>query len=176
MIQSILPEPQVNTLEQQLLTLDDLLALDAPRLQRLYQEAKVPSLQSLRGDLRGRVLSPVILSPGWKALWVTWFGTNWFPWRGKSFSPVNDSDGRGINRIFGSGGRMIPFETFIGPSRAGDFEALQLNYDLPENPFFLRPTKDEIRELSPGLYLGQAYFAGRKGDTLVLYFGLTSCQ
>lgn len=174
MTPSIVSATEIKPQEQQALRLDDLLALDAGRLHRLYCEAKVPSLQSLSGDLRGRVLTPVVLSPAWNALMVTWGGTNWFPWRGKSFSPVSESDGRGINRVFGA--RMYPFETFVGPSRAGDFDAVQLNYDLPENPIFLRPTKDEIRELSPGLFLGQAYVALRKGDKFVLYFALTSIQ
>jgi hypothetical protein len=43
---------------------------------------------------------------------------------------------------------------------------------LPENPFFIRAIKDEIRELAPGLYLGQAHVEVKGKTTLVLYFGL----
>ena len=69
--------------------------------------------------------------------------------------------------------RLYRFETYVGRSRAGDFDCVQLNYDLPENPFFIRPIKDEIREIAPKLYLGQAYLQLRAKTHLVLYFGLT---
>jgi hypothetical protein len=36
----------------------------------------------------------------------------------------------------------------------------------------IRAIKDEIREVRPGLYLGQAYFQLRTGPRLVLYFAL----
>jgi hypothetical protein len=80
--------------------------------------------------------------------------------------------GEGINRVFTDRFRLFRFETFIGRSKAGDFDALQLDYDLPENPGIIRAIKDEIRELEPGLWLGQAYFHTKRSDTLVLYFGL----
>jgi hypothetical protein len=156
------------------LALDDLLALEPAALERLYQGAAVPALDALRGDLRGRMLAPTVVSPGWSALARTWAGTDAFPWRGKSFAPLDRASGRGINRVVSDRVRVFPFETFIGRSRAGDFDALQLNYDLPENPFFIRAIKDELREISAGVYLGQAYWATRKRDHLVLYFALTS--
>jgi hypothetical protein len=49
---------------------------------------------------------------------------------------------------------------------------VQLDYDHPENPWLIRAIKDEIREVRPGLYLGQAYFQLRTGPRLVLYFAL----
>jgi hypothetical protein len=51
---------------------------------------------------------------------------------------------------------------------------VQLDYDHAENPFFIRAIKDEIRELSPGLYLGQAWLLVGAKAHLGLYFGLTS--
>ena len=96
-----------------------------------------------------------------------------FPWRGKSFSPLGAERGEGINRIFTDGIRLFRFETFVGRSRAGSFDAVQLDYDLPGNPFFIRAIKDEIRELRPGLWLGQAYAQLRGEPHLVLYFGLS---
>ena len=67
MTPSIVSDAETKPDEQQVLRLDDLLALDAGRLHRLYCEAKVPALRSLSG-LRGRVLTPVILSPAYFAL------------------------------------------------------------------------------------------------------------
>jgi hypothetical protein len=126
------------------------------------------------GDLRGRMLAWPGLTRGPVAgMLRAWASSSRFPWRGKSFTP-GDEKGEGINRVFVDRLRLYKFETFIGRSRAGAFDALQLDYDRPSNPFFIRPIRDEIRELSPGLYLGQAWLEiGRRAPALVLYFGLT---
>ena len=90
------------------------------------------------------------------------------------FTP-GEEKGEGINRVILDRWRLYRFETFIGRSRAGAFDSLQLDYDRPDNPFFIRPIRDEIRELSPGLYLGQAWLeVGARPPALVLYFGLTA--
>jgi len=156
------------------LRLDDLLALEPAALERLYIQARVPALDALQGDLRGRMLAVTVVPPGWSAAARLWAGSDAFPWRGKSFAPLGRDEGRGINRVFSDRLRLFAFETSIAPSRAGDFDAFQLDYDLPENPFFIRRIKDEIRELSPRLYLGQAYWHAASADHLVLYFALTS--
>jgi hypothetical protein len=96
-----------------------------------------------------------------------------FPWRGKSFMPSSPLRGAGINRVVSDRWHLYRFETFLGPSRAGDFDALQLDYDNSDNPFFIRPIKDEMRELAPGLWLGQAYLELSGKANLALYFGLT---
>jgi len=155
--------------------LDDLLALSPSALSELYAGASVPRLDSVSGDLRGRMLAwPGVARGPVAGLLRRWAASSRFPWRGKSFTPDQEK-GEGINRVLVDRFRLYRFETFIGRSRAGDFDALQLDYDRPDNPFFIRPIRDEIRELSPGLYLGQAWLEiGARPPTLVLYFGLTS--
>ncbi len=155
------------------LTLDGLLDLDAPALLELYRGARVPRVGDVKGDLRGRLLAlPALKPPASTAVraFARWRG---FPWRGKTFSPQTQERGEGINRVVSDRFRLYRFETFIGRSRAGDFDAVQLDYDLAENPFFIRAIKDEIREIGPRLYLGQAYLEVRGKTHLVLYFGLS---
>ena len=159
---------------ERLAVLDSWLDRTPAELERVYQEARVPRLTDVRGDLRGRMLAwklfderPVLASVvrrlgGWNA----------FPWRGKSFSPHDELRGEGINRVFADRFRLFRFDTFIGRSRAGDFDAVQLDYDLDGNPPGIRSIKDEIREVAPGLWLGQAWAQLPKKDVLVLYFGL----
>ncbi|AKU93876.1 hypothetical protein AKJ09_00540 [Labilithrix luteola] len=153
--------------------LDDLLIRSAPELQSLYVNASTPRLEDVGGALRGRMLA-------WPALEAHPLATSAlrsiasvgsFPWRGKTFTP-HARRGEGINRVFSERFRLFRFETFIAKSRAGDFEALQLDYDLPGNPPVIRSVKDEIRELEPGLWLGQAYLQTARRDRLWLYFGL----
>ncbi|HVY30132.1 MAG TPA: hypothetical protein VHB79_26425 [Polyangiaceae bacterium] len=96
-----------------------------------------------------------------------------FPWRGKSFaSRTIATRGDGINRVFGDTTRWFRFETFIGPSRADGGPAFQLDYDNADNPFFIRAIKDEVRQVAPGLYLGQAYIVLFGKPCLALYFAL----
>jgi hypothetical protein len=153
-------------------SLDALLALDARTLGHLYRHARVPRLSEVRGDLKGRMLAVPALTGAVAGAVRALASSSRFPWRGKSFWPEGESRGEGINRVVSDRLRLFRFSTFIGPSRAGDFDAVQLDYDRPSNPFFIRVIKDEIRELAPGLYLGQAYLAVGQ-PKLALYFGLS---
>jgi hypothetical protein len=155
------------------LTLDGLLDLGCDALRALYEGARVPRLTDVRGDLRGRMLAWPAMRPPIRTAVRAFAGSRVFPWRGKSFSPMGEDRGEGINRVVSDRFRLYRFETYVGRSRAGDFDCVQLNYDLPENPFFIRPIKDEIREIAPKLYLGQAYLQLKEKAHLVLYFGLT---
>lgn len=154
--------------------LDELLALAPDELERLYAAATVPAIGDLRGALRGRMLA-VVGTRGRAARALRAFAS-WdrFPWRGKSFEPLGESRGEGINRVVSDRVRLFRFETSIARSRAGAFDALQLDYDLPENPWIIRRIEDEVRELRPGLWLGQAYLRAFEKPRLVLYFGLAT--
>jgi hypothetical protein len=153
--------------------LDDLLALEPAVLAGLYAGASVPRLPDLTGDLRGRMLAWQGVSGLPAQLIRTLASTSNFPWRGKTFQHSSDGAGGGDNRVVSDRFHLFKFDTFVGPSRAGAFESVQLDYDKPSNPFFIRAIKDEVRELRPGLWLGQAYLVvGKSEPRLVLYFGL----
>jgi len=122
-------------------TLDDLLALPCAALEALYRDATVPIFDEVRGDLRGRMLATTVLGGTAARLARAWASSDRFVWRGKSFFPAGATEGEGENRVLVDRLRL---------SRAGDFDALQLDYDLPENPWFIRPIKDELRELRDG--------------------------
>ncbi len=154
------------------LTLDGLLDLGCDALQKLYEGARVPRIPDVRGDLRGRMLAWPALKPPVSTAIRAFAGSRVFPWRGKSFSPQGEDRGEGMNRVVRDRFKLYRFETFVDRSRAGDFDCVQLDYDLPENPFFIRPIKDEIREIAPKLYLGQAYLQLKEKTHLVLYFAL----
>ncbi len=154
------------------LSLDALLDLDAGTLEALYHQARPPRIEELSGDLPGRMLATVVL-PGAVAAPVRRFaGTKAFPWKGKTFRPLGADHGEGDNRILSDRIHRFRFTTNIGPSRAGAFDALHLDYDHAENPFFIRAVQDELRTLHEGLWLGQAYLATKGAPRLVLYFGL----
>lgn len=155
-------------------SLEDLAAMRPDALAALYRSAVTPAVPALDGDLVGRMLAVPVL-PRWMfgplrrfAAWTS------FPWRGKSFRARDGLSGDGINRVFSDRKprRWFRFETSLGPSRAGAFDAFQLDYDHPDNPGLVRAIKDEVRQVAPGLYLGLAYLMRGKQPRLILYFGL----
>jgi hypothetical protein len=167
-------EPSVPALPR---SLDDLADLDCDALLALYRQGSTPAIATVAGvagDLRGRMLA--VRGAGGLLFRMLRAFARWrhFPWRGKSFTPLSATEGEGINRVFSDRkpSRWFRFATRLEPSRAGAFDAFQLDYDNPDNPFFIRAIKDEIRAVSPGLYLGQAYVVIGGKPRLALYFGL----
>lgn len=153
-------------------SLDDLLALDAGDLADLYRRAQTPTLAELDGDLRGRMLAPPIFGKrAWSAM-RRLARSSAFPWRGKSFASRDEAHGGGVNRVLSDRVKLFRFETTIAKSRAGDFDAVQLDYDRRGNPLVVRLVKDEVRRVAPGLFLGQAWLVARGKPVLWAYFGL----
>jgi hypothetical protein len=147
-------------------TLEDLAALDFEALGELYRKAKFPG--KVEGDCRGRMLATnpnSHMSGLWKALEGI-AGESWFPWQGKSFE-----DGAGINRITPLQFKLFKFETREEPSLEDGKPALLLDYDQPGNPFIIKRVRDEVRQIAPGLLLGQMYVVTTE-PRLTLYFGL----
>lgn len=75
-------------------------------------------------------------------------------WLGKIFIAAEH---RGINNFMDAGKTVqkYPFTLSIGEGVHDRKNVIQVDYDLPENPFWLRPCLDELVELSPGEYLGK---------------------
>jgi hypothetical protein len=154
------------------LSLDDLAEQSIGELTRMYREAKAPaSLDGLRGKPRGRMLTVVGLGrrPIRRAV-AKLAGAAFFPWRGKSFE-ADGSSGQGINRVRLLGDRF-PFELRFGVSALDGLRCVILDYDVPENPWVIRQIHDELRELSPGLFLGPAMIKTRTEPKLALFFAI----
>lgn len=83
-------------------------------------------------------------------------GTVDFPqksWLGKKF---NRAENTGVNvlRI-----EKYPFTTRIEKgAHDKNLDVLVLDYNLPENPWWLRRIRDEIVEVAPGQYLGKVHY------------------
>lgn len=96
------------------------------------------------------------------------------PWLGKSFNPESSS---GINVISSNGDRknVFPFKTEEGISLTNkNLKVLKIDYDIKENPFWVRIVLDELVETSSGNYLGKAYLRLMPNFPLsVMFFKLT---
>jgi hypothetical protein len=148
-----------------------LASLPLKQLEALYRGGKVPELNALQGDLQGRVLDTPLLGVFSKKTTLL-IPPEISLWHGKTFDAPVGAQGEGRNRM--ATGKMFPFKYFVGPSRTGMGEAIHLDYSRSGNIPGISNIQDEIREVAPGLFLGQVYLtknAEKKGK-LVLYFAL----
>jgi hypothetical protein len=155
------------------LTVDDLSTKSAAELGALYAKGTPPQLADLDGSPRGRMLAfagPLGRGRAFEGL-RRFAASRYFPWHGKSFAPKIAHGGSGINRVRVIG-NLFRFETRIGPSEVDGRPCLILDYDLPQNPWFIRKIHDELRQISPRLFLGPAMWKARAGAKLVLYFAI----
>lgn len=156
--------------------------------ERAFAAGVVPP--PLEGRFRGTLLATTLGRPFDRA--ATALGRAWMPWLGKAFVP---EAGWGINlftrsaylptRLGLPGYRMLRsdgparfvafrFRTGVGPSaRMPGVDVLRLDYDLPENPSWpIRGVLDEVVEVEPGRYLGQALLRWRGRWARAAWFAL----
>jgi hypothetical protein len=155
------------------LKLDDLMNRGSEELEALFIGGETPTIEEINGPTRGRVLSGKVLGLSSQNLRQV-YNLPWLPWMGKAFSPISSQAGEGKNRLrFGFfKPQMFRFETRILPPMMGTKDVFSLNYDLPENPWFIRQIRDDVKRVGPGLYLGTANFKWKGNHEFVLYFGL----
>jgi hypothetical protein len=154
-------------------TLDDLARKTAAELGAIYAKGTPPTLADLDGAPRGRMLAftgPLGRGRAFDGL-RRFAQAPYFPWGGKSFNSSSSQRGAGINRVRILG-NVFRFETRVGPSQVDGKPCLILDYDLPQNPWFIRKIHDELRQVSPSLFLGPAMWKTRAGAKLVLYFAI----
>lgn len=94
-------------------------------------------------------------------------------WWGKR---IVGAEARGIN-IFEWNGKQTekyPFRMFVARGiRDKDLDVLCFDYNAPENPWYMRFARDEVREIAPGKYLGKIYLNLIPGlPVLIGYFGM----
>jgi hypothetical protein len=167
------------TARSSLHTLDTFAALTTSELDALYRTASVStSMHAADGALIGRMLAVKNLPAAIGGPLRRFAASRSFVWEGKTFQAASDTRGVGHNRVNipRALGRqnLFPFETLFGPSAIDGKPTLILDYDLRVNPGYIRHIHDEIREVSPGLFLGPAMWKGERAKSLVLWFGLDS--
>ena len=160
-------------------TLDTLAARSVDELDAQYRAATVSStMHAADGQLIGRMLAVRGLPGALARPLRQWAASRSFMWEGKTFQASSDTRGVGHNRVNipGALGRqnLFPFDTVFGPSAIDGRPTLILDYDLDVNPSYIRKIHDEVREVSPGLFLGPAMWKSARAKSLVLWFALDS--
>jgi hypothetical protein len=154
----------------------------------LFARASAPD-PPLDGRYRGALLA-LTLAPGVDGL-VGSALERTRPWLGKRFDAAAARGENVLSRSLFTAGRLltprryrawwpeggeafraIPFATSIGPSALDPaVSVLRIDYDLEPNHPRLRRILDELVELEPGLYLGQALWR-RAGVRRLAWFSL----
>ncbi|GAC1467784.1 MAG: hypothetical protein NVSMB9_09780 [Isosphaeraceae bacterium] len=150
---SILPSPAAATW-----TGDLLQKLSPSQLDQLYRSAGPGILPA--GKVRG---VPIVL-PG-KPLGPSLSRATRVVWQGKV---IRDDGLTAVNRFFGV--RVIEGNLCLGSSWVDGRPSLILDYQ--ETSLVYRRYRDEIRQISPGLYLGVMHARTSNGPAFTRYFAL----
>ncbi|MEM9067173.1 MAG: hypothetical protein AAGE52_01665 [Myxococcota bacterium] len=156
------------------LSADRLAEQSVEELETLYRGGVLPAIDELDGAPPGRMLT--LAGPlgraGLRGAVANLARHPAFPWAGKTFHSSSATIGGGINRVRLLGDRY-PFDTRVEPSAIDGKPCVLLDYRRPDNPFFIRPIRDELRKVGQGLYLGPAMLDLQRGTPrLVLWFAI----
>ncbi|MEU9804328.1 hypothetical protein [Mycobacterium sp. NPDC050853] len=156
-------------------TFDTLSRMLVGELEALYRASNEPTDLSVLGSSpNGRMLAihgldRGLLAAGLRAL----ARQRHFVWVGKKLVSGQDGKhGHGANRVrFGR--EWFPFTTRIGKSIIDGRDTFVFEYDHPGNSQLGRKPYDELREVSPGIFLGPVFGKTSKGKYVkILWFAL----
>jgi hypothetical protein len=142
----------------QLTSLDSLAKMRESQLAYFYENSPVGEVP------QGYVPGLAIFNPGSRTALFTGKVIRATAWQGKYF----DEPGKMTNRVFGR--RMIQADIVAGPSWLDGKPSIILDYAEASN--IAKSYRDEIREISPGIYLGIMFRRTATGCERVSWFGL----
>lgn len=139
----------------QTLTTTDLVKMSQAELDELYQHSPIGEIPD--GDSKGRAM----IIPGSVLAKALLPVIKLLAWQGKVF--YRDQEFL-LNKISPFSFKAIKATIYRGESWVCEGEAIILDYS--KTSFVAQKIRDEIREVAPGIYLGNAYW----GKTRVLNF------
>ncbi|HEX4612701.1 MAG TPA: hypothetical protein VH092_31185 [Urbifossiella sp.] len=140
-------------------TLDDLVRMDRAQLEAIYRAAEIGHTPA--GVTRGRA----IMNPGGR-LTVPASRVTRVLWQGKVFT----DDGMMVNRVLGL--RAVHARVYAGESWLDGRPAVVMDYAGTSRLF--PDVRDEVREVSPGVWLGVMYVRKPAGPEQAMFFALAA--
>jgi hypothetical protein len=113
----------------------------------------------------GRTKGAVLVAPGTDIAWPAKRLIRFLVWRGKVFDPQK---GDLLNLILPFGVKAVRAKVYKDASWLDQAETIVLDYSKTSR--IAHKVRDEIREVSPGVYLGLVYWERDR----ILHFTLTS--
>jgi hypothetical protein len=147
------------------ITARELLLMPGARLDELYRRCNSGPIPA--GDSKGTAL---IWTDTWLARPIAWMVRSIF-WKGKIFDGTNDTL---VNKITPIGIHAIEARVYKGESWLDGKESIILDYS--RTSFIAWFVRDEIREIAPGLYLGQAYLEKERFIRFAIAFARPASQ
>ncbi|HEX8969352.1 MAG TPA: hypothetical protein VF937_15825 [Chloroflexota bacterium] len=140
-------------------TLNDLTSMSQADLDDLFRRAPLGELPD------GDALGTAIVAPGTEiegpVLWLA----RWLAWQGKFFYRAQ---GYLLNKVGPFGMHLIKAKVYVAPSWFDGQPAIILDYS--KTSLVAHKVRDEIREVSPGTYLGIVFYGTQKTINFVLQF------
>ncbi len=128
-------------------TASQLLAMSQQQLDDLFSASAAGDIPNGEAEGTAIIASGTIFSPEIAAL------INIFTWKGKTFDGAH---GTLTNRILAFGLNAIVAEVYKAASWFDDKDCIVLDYS--KTSLVAKHVRDEIREISPGTYLGLVYW------------------
>src|SRR5262245_55811735 len=141
------------------ITLDDLTTMSQAELDDLFRRS--PTGEIPDGDASGTA----IVAPGTEITGPTMILARWLAWQGKVFHRTRADL---LNKVGPLGTHLIRARVYMAPSWFDGQTAIILDYS--KTSLLAHRVRDEIREVSPGTYLGIVYYGPLKTINFVLQF------
>ena len=140
-------------------TLNDLTTMSQAELDDLFRRSPMGEMPD------GDALGTAIVAPGTSLEGpILWFA-RWLAWQGKVFYR---SQGYLVNKVGPLGVHLIKAKVYAAPSWFDNQSAIILDYS--RTSLVAHRVRDEIREVTPGTYLGIVYYGSIKTINFVLQF------
>ena len=140
-------------------TLNDLTNMTQTELDNLFRRGPMGDIPD--GDASGSVIAGAGTEVEGPILWLA----RWLAWQGKVF---HRSRGYLHNKVGPFGWHLITARVYIAPSWFDQQPAIILDYS--KTSLVARSVRDEIREVSPGTFLGIVFIGQTKTINFVLQF------
>jgi hypothetical protein len=137
----------------------DLMKMSQTELDDLYRQSSPGATPD--GDSRGTAM----IAPGSLVSGILAPIIKFLAWQGKVF---HTDQAFLLNKITPFGFKLVKAEVYRGESWIDGKEATILDYS--KTSFVAQKIRDEIREVAPGLYLGQAYWGNWRVLNFILEF------
>jgi hypothetical protein len=140
-------------------TLHDLTTMSQTALDDLFRGGPMGEIPD--GDAQGTA----IVAPGTELEQPILIFTRWLAWRGKVFYRPQ---GYLLNKVGPLGLHLVKARVYVAPSWFDQQPAIILDYS--KTSLVAHKVRDEIREVSPGTFLGIVYYGTLKTINFVLQF------
>jgi hypothetical protein len=146
---------------------EEFLKLSAEQLDDIFRNAPAGTIPNGQGE------GTAIIAPGTVVSDTIAKFVHIFTWKGKFFEsdPVDPQRATLKNRLLLLGTKAIVAEVYRGESWLDEKECIVLDYS--QTSIVAQWIRDEIREVSPGLYLGVVYWGKEKSNAhRLIHFAL----